>query len=471
MKSYNTFAGLIPYPQRIVFSEKTFPAAQLRRCRAEALLLPLAEMWCRRIRFCGVEIHVTDSKEAEFQMSIDDRLSADCFTLEIAENGISLAGGDHAGVFYGLNALTQILAIATAEDMDNLLQCGTISDRPRFRWRGFMLDSARHRQTVSDIKRLLELMAFFRLNVFHWHLTDNQSWCLPPAHFPELSGIGTLGKEGFSASEIAEITAFAKERFITVVPELDLPGHCRALLNVLPGLRCPNAPSDGRECCIGNEKKRKFMKRLLDGVVSLFPDTACIHIGGDEGATADWTRCPDCLAMLKKKNFSDIRELERDFLQEMIEHLARRGKKAVAWGTGLSLPRDTAVQIWRQDGDAVVPIADGNPLIFSLHRNFYFDYPERREERLPAAWMPLLSLPAVYATEPFAGWENLRPGCMLGVEACLWTENVPARRLFHKVLPRLLAFSECAWSFPQQKSWDRFQKAVCLLQNSGLSFC
>lgn len=467
MDSYNTFAGLIPYPNHLNYAPGSLPVAKLKTFFMPEKLDRLADDLLARAAFFKIDLKRSSSKQASVVFRLEAALGSEAWNMDITGNSIRIQGGDDAGIFYAICSLTQIFAVATAEDLpEQAIRCGSIQDSPRFRWRGFMLDSARHFQSVEAIKSLIRHLAQYKLNVFHWHLTDSQGWRTPSKLLPRLAELGEMEHGSYTAGEIREVTGYAKQYFMRVVPELDMPGHSRGLLRIAPELTCSPVPGV-RECCIGNPSVREFMKKLLLEFMKLFPESKIIHLGGDEAETTHWDQCPVCKQAMKKKRLSSARELENDFMLEMTRFVVEHGRTPMVWCTSSIYPADVIVQAWQQVSNTLPSLRAGNPIVDSLNGHFYFDYPAHDGERHPD-WMRTLSRDSVYMSDPYCGWDAAdRSSQYLGPEACLWTETVPERRLMQKILPRLGAFAETAWCQPERKSIDRFRDAVLLLENSA----
>ncbi len=346
-------------------------------------------------------------------------------------------------------------------------------------WRGFMLDEARHFFGKDEVKRILERMDACGLNVFHWHITDDQGWRIDLPDMPELAAFGArrpsspmrgedtssdgtpYGPFFYTAEDIREIIAFAADRGITVVPEIDLPGHVRALLASHPELACEGV-SIPREplctygvcedvLCVGSDETAAFCERILDAVCDLFP-SEFIHLGGDECPTTRWKACPRCQARIQAEGLPNETALQGWLMRRLVEHLAGRGRRAVMWNEALNcgdLPTSTVIQVWRGDAaaDATAGARKGHDVVLSPLRETYLSIPEGlpddpyhyRAWVLENNW----TLPAerVRAFNPFAFVPPELFGKVLGGECCAWTEVIhDCAELEYKVLNRLAAF-------------------------------
>ena len=302
---------LIPRPQSILAAPGVVKVESLGS-------VSVPEGWERfggeLIRSAGVMGLDLTQEGVPVKLIISEDIKLESFEITITPDEVTISGGDGAGLFYGTGAFEQLLCIAVIRGTRGAeLPCGRIVDSPRFGYRGFMLDSARHIQSVETIKKVLSLMARLRLNVFHWHLCDNQGFRTESKLFPELNTLAGMTPGFYTADEIKEICDFAAENFITVIPEIEMPGHSRGLLALHPELSCdPENP--GREFCLGKAEVRVFLEKLISEFVSLFPASKVIHLGGDEAESAHWETCPECQRAMKEKGLSNVRQLENDFM-------------------------------------------------------------------------------------------------------------------------------------------------------------
>ena len=396
----------------------------------------------------------------------DHSLSAEAWNLMITPGSIQIKGGDNAGMFYAIAAMRQLAFLASATGVaDAAFDCGEIEDAPRFPWRGFMLDSARHFQPKETIIETLHRMACYRLNVFHWHVTENQGWRLPCAAAPRLPG-GEPVAGHYSLEDIRDINLYAKKHFIRIVPEIDIPGHSGRLVRSCPHLACD--PSRPRyELCLGKPEVKAFLKQILAETADLFPDSPILHLGGDEASTADWDQCPDCQRALKAAGLSDIRKLENQFMIDMSRFVVDElGRRVMVWHTESIMPPDTIIQAWVTERDIGTTLPRGNPIVNSACYRFYFDNPYNINDPYPDG-EAILSEENVYMAEPCSIWQKEARDQVLGAEACLWTGSVPSWRVAPKIRSRLAAFSETAWSLPEHKQWQDFQRRQACLQAAG----
>lgn len=405
------------------------------------------------------------------------------YALKAGQGRVECRAASQAGLFYAAQTLRQLLP-AEGEKAGGLsdgfsLPGFAISDRPRFAWRGFMLDEARHFHGVAEVKRLLDLMALHKLNVFHWHLNDDQGWRVEIRRYPKLTETGSrradtvIGGTGsqatagepyggfYTQAEIRDVVAYAAERFITVVPEFELPGHASAALASYPELGCTGGPYAVRIgpgifediYCAGKESTFAFVEGVLEELLELFP-SKFIHLGGDEAPKARWKACPDCRARMAAEGLSGEEELQTWFFNRVASWLAARGRTAMGWNEilGDALVPGAAAQFWMGDRKALVRhVKRGRKVVMSDFYYAYLDYDYR-----------LHPLAKAYAYEPVP-W-NVPSRCLpdvLGMEAPLWTEWVRDRAaLDYQTFPRLCAHAETAWTANRAKDYADFEKRL-----------
>lgn len=406
----------------------------------------------------------------------------DEYELEINNDGITISASGSSGLFYGAQTLRQLLPPETEitgikESVS--VPCLLIKDKPRFDYRGFMLDSARHFFSVETIKKILDLMAFHKLNRFHWHLTDDQGFRIEIKKYPLLTETGSKRSKSqiggrllwgekiydntphsgfYSQEQINEVVDYAKTLFIEVIPEIDIPGHFMAALAAYPEHSCTGGPFEvGTKwgiykdiLCAGKESSYGFIEDILSEVMRLFPYKH-IHIGGDETPKTRWKKCPDCQEMMKRNNIKSEKMLQTYFSNRIVKYLKTNGCTVIGWDEIVSdsLETETTIQYWSPVGEkrTISSIKAGRKCIFSPFRKYYLDY---SYEFIP--------LRKSYDFEPFLKEiPESDQNKIIGVEAPLWTEYVDSEdRLFWQIFPRLTAISETAWTNPGLKSFDDF---------------
>ena len=394
------------------------------------------------------------------------------YELSITGNAVTIRHSDGAGLFYAKATLAQLRADAT----DATLPCLEIKDAPAFRWRGVMLDEGRHFFGKAVVRKLLERMAQYKFNVFHWHLTDNEGWRIEIPEFPELTKRGNR-REGRCESEvplfyterdIKEMLDFAKARHITVVPEIDFPGHFGAALRAYPHLAC----GTGRKnvMCLGNPEAVALAEKVLDRVCELFPGEV-VHIGGDECPVSNWAKCPKCRALMEREGIGDLHGLQPWLTRRLAAHLKTKGRRMTGWdeiavgpkkrgkaaivSPTVDLPPDVLVMGRWQDAEAAIA-ASGRDVVRCTYRYCYFDYPQGlAEDPFPYFCKIQTPLAKTYAYDPLADVPPEHRSRVLGGECCSWTEKtVNPTMLEWKMWPRTLALAEVLWSYPDPANRD-----------------
>lgn len=418
-------------------------------------------------------------------------LGPEGYQIIVTPNRITLRSKHNAGLFYAGESLKQILhyhhsqtTSAAGNGSSTLagLPCVEIQDKPRFPWRGFMLDSARHFQPVELIIQLIDQIAALKLNRFHWHLTDDQGWRLEILSYPKLTSVGawrTNGKQNtryggyYTQQQVREVVAYAKMRHVTIIPEIDIPSHNLAALAAYPELGCNGGARavssewgllDG-VYCVGQDTTFNFLENVFAEVADLFPD-APIHIGGDERKPGLWDNCPHCDGLRKELGLKDEAALQKWVMDKVAGHIHKaHGRRSISWGDIIEYGcgDDIIVQGWVK-GQAETSARLGIDTINSTNTSVYLDYPQSPEEHAASYpdWMGTLPVEKVYEFEPIP--EGLDPQFhkhILGSEANLWTEFVPDEaQLYHQIMPRLYAFSEVVWSPADRRDFADFDKRL-----------
>jgi hexosaminidase len=374
----------------------------------------------------------------------DVSLGAEGYRLEVTAEGVELTAGGPPGGFYGMRTLAQLAdlrelaQLAEPGEVVPRVPYGRIEDRPRFAWRGVMLDVARHFMPKSFVLRLIDLLAEHKLNVLHLHLTDDQGWRLEIERYPRLTGAGPC----YSRQDIREIVGYAAERFVTVVPEIEMPGHAQAAIAAYPHLG--NDPSRRLEVWTEwgisehvfnlEESTIRFCQDVLDEVMDLFPGRH-VHIGGDECPTTEWARTPAARRRLAELGLAGPQDACGWFIGEMAAHLRRNGREPICWDEpGRLPPPGTTVMVWLAER-ALAGLSD---TILAPHTRTYFDYYPSDEPGQPPAQRGVVTLADAYGFAP--------DPAARGVQCQLWTEYMPTPEdVEYMAFPRLCAFAEVAW--------------------------
>jgi hexosaminidase len=424
----------------------------------------------------------------------DSSLGDEGYELTVTPRMTMVRAPRPAGVFHGLQTFRQLLPVeiestTKVTGISWTAPAVTVKDQPRFPWRGLMLDVGRHMFPLAFIKRFIDLLALHKMNVFHWHLTEDQGWRIEIKKYPKLTETsawrtasplpGEMEKPdgipygGFYTQEqVREIVAHAASRFIKVVPEIEMPGHAVAALASYPELGCAGGPYAVRTSwgiakdifCAGNEKVFTFLEDVLSEVLDLFP-SEFIHIGGDECPKERWKVCPKCQAVIKERGLKDEEELQSYFVQRIEKYLNARGRRMIGWDEILEggLAPNATVMSWRGMEGGLAAARQEHDVIMSPTSNCYFDYPQMKDPdaTLPD-WMAYTPLEKVYGFEPVP--TELTPAQsahVLGVQGNLWTEFVPTTgRAESMVYPRASALAEVAWSESGSRDLQDFSKRL-----------
>ena len=433
---------------------------------------------------------VTDKSAKPINLSIDKSITnPEGYRLTVTTEGIELAGATEAGVFYGVQTLRKSIP-AVAEGMNIELPAVTINDYPRFAYRGMHLDVSRHFFPADSIKKYIDILALHNMNTLHWHLTDDQGWRIEIKKYPELTTIGSQRKEtvigrnsgeydgkpygGFyTQDEIRDVIAYAKERFVTIIPEIDLPGHQQAALAAYPDLGCTGGPYEvwtqwgisDDVICAGNDKAMQFLEDVLSEVIDLFP-SEYIHIGGDECPKVRWKTCPKCQARIKAEGIKgDQKHSAEEYLQSYVisrmeKFVESKGRHIIGWDEILEggLAPNATVMSWRGVDGGIEAAKQHHNVIMTPNTYLYFDYYQSTDtENEPLAIGGYLPLERVYSLEPTAGIPDEYKKYVIGVQANLWTEYIPTfSQVEYMVMPRMAALAEVQWTDPSKKEYQSF---------------
>ncbi len=419
----------------------------------------------------------------------NEELGDEGYVLTVQTDSVIIRAPQLAGLFYGIQTLRQLLPPELENnhkaDVAWHIPSVIIEDTPRFTWRGMHLDVGRHMFPVAFIKRFLDLMALHKLNVFHWHLTEDQGWRIEIMKYPQLTEVGAnraatpilsdrhtldgIPYGGyFTQAQVKEIVDYAAQRFITVVPEIELPGHSVAALASYPELGCTGGPYEVRAnwgiakdvYCAGNDRVFSFLEDVLSEVITLFP-SPIIHIGGDECPKDRWAACPKCQARIKALGLASEHELQSYFVRRIEAFLNAHGRQIIGWDEILEggLAPNAKVMSWRGIEGGIQACQQGHDVVMAPTSHCYFDYyqSENREEEPPAIG-GYLPLERVYAFEPIPdGLSSKEAQHILGAEGTLWTEYIATpEQLEYMAFPRVSALAEVVWSPPASRDYNNF---------------
>lgn len=411
----------------------------------------------------------------------DSTLKEEGYKLSCNDEGIRLEANKGAGLFYAVQTLFQIIS-ADGKTVPHV----QITDQPRFSYRGLHLDVGRHMFPVDFIKKYIDLMSHYKFNTFHWHLTEDQGWRIEIKKYPKLQEVGAYRKETvvghardskkydgqryggyYTQDEVKDVVAYAAQRYITVVPEIEMPGHAQAALASYPYLGCTGGPYETvttfgvfeEVFCAGKETTFEFLEDVLDEVVELFP-SKYVHIGGDESPKIRWEKCPHCQKRIKTEKLKDEHHLQSYFIQRMEKYLNTKGKSIIGWDEILEggLAPNATVMSWRGEEGGIAAAQQKHNVIMTPVNWVYLDYYQADPATEPMAIGSLTPVSETYSYEPVPSQLTPEEGkYILGTQANLWTEYIKTGDYVeYMVYPRAIALAEVAWSPKELKNYDNF---------------
>lgn len=433
----------------------------------------------------GIELNLCDSSIVT---------GNEAYRIEIDKKGIRLSASTETGIFYGLQTLLQLL-----NNSDNkTLPALTINDSPRFQYRGLHLDVSRHFFDKEFVKKQLDAMAYFKMNRLHWHLTDGAGWRIEIKKYPRLTSFAAwrpfdklndwwVGGRTFceqddpravggyyTQDDIREVVAYAAERHITIIPEIEMPGHSEEVLATYPELSCSGKPYVNADFCIGTEKTFEFLENVLLEVIDLFP-SEYIHIGGDEASKSSWKTCPRCQKRMADEHLNSVDELQSYMIHRIEKFLNDHGRKIIGWDEIIEggLSPTATVMSWRGEEGGIKAVKAGNQAIMTPGKYCYLDAFQDAPNTQPMAIGGYLTLEKVYSFEPVPDSLSTKEAeLILGVQGNVWTEHIPTPEHYeYMIYPRILALAEIGWSPSEVKKWDNFHtralQAVNMLREQG----
>jgi hexosaminidase len=465
----------------------------------------VAEFLARQLRpVTGYKLSAGEGTDGEISLVIDTTRvrKPEEYILEVAKRKVTLTAGTPAGLFRGIQTVRQLLPPeAFGGTVVNgkrwVMPCMTVTDYPRFEWRGMHLDVSRHFFDVGFIKRYIDIIAMHKMNVFHWHLVDDQGWRIEIKKYPRLTDIGAWrvdredkpwrsrqpqqpGEKAtyggyYTQEEIKEVVAYAAERYITIVPEIEMPAHVSSALAAYPEYSCTGGPFSVPPgsiwpitdiYCAGKDETFTFLEDVLSEVMDLFP-SEYIHIGGDEADKTEWRKCPYCQERIRKEKLKDEDELQSYFVRRIEQFLNSKDRRLIGWDEILEggLAPEATVMSWRGFEGGVASATSGHNAVMTPVSYCYFNIYQGDPATEPESYRGLLTLKKVYSFEPVP--TELTPeqaGHIIGAQGCLWTEYVTeGRGAEYMILPRLTALSEVVWSPQEKRSWEDFTKRLPMM--------
>ncbi len=415
--------------------------------------------------------------------------SGDGYSLQITGKGVLIDGETYPGTFYGIQSLIQLLPVSGKKGQSLAVPLVSIRDEPRFSYRGMHLDVGRHMFPVSFVKRYIDYIALHKMNYFHWHLTEDQGWRIEIKKYPELTRAGAY-RDGtiigrypgtgndqtryggfYTQDEIREVVKYAADRHITVVPEIEMPGHSSAALTAYPHLGCPGTGPYKVEqtwgifddvYCAGNDSTFTFLQDVMDEVLALFP-SRYIHIGGDESPKANWKKCPRCQARIKAEGLKDEHELQSYFIQRMEKYINSKGRTIIGWDEILEggLAPNAVVMSWRGEAGGIEAARQKHYVVMTPGSHVYLDHSQSiREDSVTIGGYTTVE--KTYSYEPIPKELTPEEGkYILGAQGNVWTEYMryPAK-VEYQIFPRMSALSEVLWSPKESRDWKDFEKRL-----------
>lgn len=406
------------------------------------------------------------------------------YNLTISPLQIQISG-DEAGNFYAIQNIIQLLP--TKKEFEIKIQCLSIEDYPRYNWRGMHLDVCRHFFSKEEVKKYIDYLAMYKLNTFHWHLTEDQGWRIEIKNYPLLTQVGSIRKEtligkprkdakydgrpygGFYTQEdIKEVVAYAQQRHITIVPEIEMPGHSLAALSAYPQFSCNQKPVSPATTwgvfddvyCAGNDSTFQFLENILEEVCELFP-SKIIHIGGDECPKERWKTCAKCQKRIKENGLKDEHELQSYFISRIEKYLNSKGRQIIGWDEILEggLAPNASVMSWRGTDGGIAAAKQKHNVVMSPGKPCYFDhYQSKNKLKEPLAIGGYNPLDSVYAYNPTPKILSAdEQQYILGAQANVWTEYIPTfKNVEYMSMPRMAAISEVLWTLPENNNYNNF---------------
>lgn len=492
--------ALIPIPQTVTYAETAFKISQGTTIGLESSsseLLSIADYFNHKVNpALGYSLEVKEQGDIQFSLINNPDLGNEGYHLKVEKRQITIEANQPAGIFYGVQTLLQMLpkeirSQQVQHDVEWTIAGADITDKPQFPWRGLMLDVSRHWFTKEEVMRFIDELAEYKMNVFHWHLTDDQGWRIEIKSLPNLTAKGAWRAKRvgqwwqrepqqpdeeatyggyYTQEDIKDVLAYAKQRYVRVIPEIDVPGHSLATLVAYPELACMKAPKyvnvgnkfygeDENTLCAGKEETFEFLDKVFTEVATLFPDEY-IHVGGDECFKGFWHKCPRCQARMKAENLKDENELQSYVIHRLESILKAKGKKLIGWDEILEggLAPDATVMSWRGMEGGIKAAKANHHVIMTPTQHCYLDLWQGEPSVEPDTYS-MCRLSDSYRFNPVP--DSVPAEMVLGGQGNLWSESVPTfRHAEYMTWPRGWALAEVLWSGPAKTDWDEFWPRV-----------
>ncbi|MFC5048127.1 family 20 glycosylhydrolase [Aquimarina hainanensis] len=482
----NDHVGITPTPLQLEKNEAFFLLSQNTSisCNSDESTT-IANFFTKKLKeFTGLslEVHKDTQKKNTIRLIIDAELSLDseAYQLHVSQETIEIKGATPQGVFYGLQSLLQLIPrsakeITNTENTIWKIPGITITDKPAFSWRGMHLDVSRHFSSIDFIKEQLDLLSLFKINKFHWHLTDDQGWRIEIKKYPKLTEISSnrVNEDGttyggfYTQEQIKEVVAYAKERFIDVVPEFDIPGHTVAVLAAYPELACDDKTYKTRTLwgvesnvlCPGKPETLVFVEDVIKEMVSLFP-FEYFHVGGDEVPKDQWKKSEECQQLMKKEGLKDEHELQSYFMAKVENILKKYDRKMIGWDEILEggITPTTNIMSWQGEEGGIKAANEGHDVIMTPAAFVYFNFYQGDYKVEPMAFGGYIPLEKAYNYSPIPSKiDTDKRKHILGAQGNIWTEYASTEaQIEYLIYPRIIALAEVTWSDPSNKNFENF---------------
>lgn len=472
-----SFRGAYSLPEELSITVNTDSALLVSRF--------LSEYLAAQDRSASISTDVRDNSSIALNLDQTANMPIEAYDLKVSQAGIELTSGSKSGLFYGIQTLIQLI-----HSNNGSIPHVQIKDQPRFGYRGMHLDVGRHLFSVDFIKKYIDMMSHFKFNTFHWHLTEDQGWRVEIKKYPKLQEKAAYRNETvigrsstktrhlaqyngeryggyYSQDQIKEVVQYASERFIQVIPEIELPGHAQAALTAYPHLGCTGGPYEVARSwgvfqdiyCAGKESTFEFLEDVFDEVLPLFPGKY-VHIGGDEAPKSRWEKCPHCQQRMKEEGLADEHELQSYFVQRMEKYLNSKGKTMIGWDEILEggLAPNAVVMSWRGEEGGIAAAQQNHQVIMTPTTWCYFDYYQTDPTSEPLAINSIVTVEDVYGYEPIpASLTPEQSKYVLGSQCNLWSEYITTEdHAEYMVYPRAMAMAEVIWSPKQDRDYTEF---------------
>ncbi|MDR3166540.1 MAG: beta-N-acetylhexosaminidase [Treponema sp.] len=483
--------NLVPDPQSLVYQKGTFRVEGIPSITGDEFFRKETELFLGQLigdlERSGQAASRDGAKKIIAKKA--EGLEEEAYRLTITEDFINLEASGRPGIYHGFQTVRQLFLGGDIPGITEI-PCAEIEDRPRFPWRGFMLDVSRHFYSVEFIKKIIDTLSLHHINKFHWHLTDDQGWRLPVPSYPLLTEIGSrrldsrrdgryTGEGFYTVADIREVVSWAADRQVEIIPEVDLPGHTSAVLAAYPGLGCTGGPYRVEDrfgiredvLCAGNDNIFDFAAAVFDTLFDLFP-SPYVHIGGDEVRFNRWEACPKCRRRLNETGLKNSRELQSWITVKLVQMLSERKRIAIGWDEVLEdteqypLPKEVVVMSWRGREGGIRASRLGHPVIMTPNtQGCYLDYKHRDDPEEPGQ-LGVSSLYQAYTMEAIpsalTGKEAER---ILGGQGNLWSELIYAGKIAeYMTFPRICALSEAFWSTRDPRNFETFSERLVIHQ-------